>query len=68
MAPLADSAFSLSTAKSTRFKDGRVKIGSAWHAGLKSLDSDMLQETLGDVLDKRRIRALAKRRDLLISQ
>lgn len=63
-----DSAFSLSTAKSTRFKDGRVKIGSAWRAGLKSLDSDLLQETLGDVLDKRRIRALVKRRDLLLSQ
>lgn len=63
-----DSAFTLSTSKSTRFKDGRIKIGRAWQTALKSLDTDLLQETLGDVLDKRRIRALAKRRDLLLSQ
>jgi hypothetical protein len=61
-------AFNLSTAKSTRFKNGRVRIGRSWLAALKSLDSDLLQETLGDVLDKRRIRALGKRRDLLLSQ
>lgn len=63
-----NSAFSLSTAKSTRFKDGKIRIGRSWRAGLKSIDSSTLQATLGDVLDKRRIRALAKRRDLLLSQ
>lgn len=63
-----DSAFTLSTAKSTRFKDGRIEIGRSWQSALKSLESERLQEALGDVLDKRRIRALAKRRDLLLSQ
>ena len=63
-----NSAFSLSTAKSTRFKDGKIRIGRSWREALKSIDSDTLQATLGDVLDKRRIRALAKRRDLLLSQ
>ncbi len=63
-----DSAFSLSTAKSTRFKDGRIKVGRAWQTALKTLDTDLLNAQLGDVLDKRRIRALAKRRDQLLSQ
>jgi hypothetical protein len=63
-----NSAFTLSTAKSTRFKDGRIRIGRSWRDALKLMDSDTLQVTLGDVLDKRRIRALRKRRDLLLSQ
>jgi len=63
-----DSAFTTSTSESTRFRDGRVRIGRSWRVAMKSLDSDLLQETLGDVLDKRRIRALGKRRDLLLSQ
>jgi len=63
-----NSAFSLSTAKSTRFKDGKIRIGRSWKEAMKALDTDTLQATLGDVLDKRRIRALAKRRDLLLSQ
>ncbi len=63
-----DSAFTTSTSESTRFRDGRVRIGRSWQMAMKSLDSDLLQETLGDVLDKRRIRALSKRRDLLLSQ
>jgi hypothetical protein len=63
-----NSAFSLSTAKSTRFKDGKIRIGRSWQEALKSIDTDTLEATLGDVLDKRRIRALAKRRDLLLSQ
>ena len=63
-----NSAFTLSTAKSTRFKDGKIRIGRSWRDGLKAIDTDTLQATLGDVLDKRRIRALAKRRDLLLSQ
>lgn len=61
-------AFTLSTAKSTRFKDGRVKIGRGWRNALKSLESDEMQESLGDVLDERRIRSLRKRRDKLLSK
>lgn len=63
-----NSAFSTSTAKSTRFKDGKIRIGRTWKNALKTVDTDTLHSTLGDVLDKRRIRALAKRRDLLRSQ
>jgi hypothetical protein len=63
-----DDAFTLSTAKSTRFKDGKIRIGRSWREALKSADTETLQATLGNVLDDRRIRALAKRRDLLLSQ
>ena len=59
-------AFTLSTAQSTRFKETRIKIGRTWRDALKSLDTDTLNTVLGDVLDKRRIRALSKRSDLLL--
>ncbi len=61
-------AFTTAASKSTGLRDARIEIGPAWIAGLKSLDDDLLQETFGDVLDKRRIKALAKRRDLLPKQ
>lgn len=62
-----NSAFTTSSAISSRFKDSKTSIGGSWRDGLKSIDTDTLQATLGDVLDKRRIRALAKRRDLLLN-
>jgi hypothetical protein len=58
-------AFTTAASKSTGLRDARIEIGAAWLAALKSLDDDLLQEALGDVLDKRRIKALGKRRDLL---
>ena len=59
-------AFTLSTSQSTRFKETRIRIGPAWREALKSLDTETLNAALGDVLDKRRIRALSKRSDLLL--
>jgi len=61
-------AFTVSTSQSTRFKDGRVRLGRSWKAALQSLEPELLREQLGDVLDKRRIRALSKRRDLLLNE
>lgn len=61
-------AFTTSSAKPTYLRDGRITVGPTWNAGLKSLDNDLLQATFADVLDKRRIKALAKRRDLLLSE
>jgi len=61
-------AFTTVAAKATGLRNARVEIGPAWIAALKSLDDDLLQETLGDVLNQRRIKALAKRRDVLLSQ
>ena len=60
------SAFTLSTAQSTRFEETRIRIGPTWSKALKSLETDVLSEALGDVLDKRRVRALSKRSDLLL--
>ena len=43
-----------------------LDINSYWKKALASLDDETLTSTFGDVLDKRRITALATRRDLLL--
>jgi len=43
-----------------------LDINSYWKKALADLDDETLASTFGDVLDKRRISALAKRRDLLL--
>jgi hypothetical protein len=45
----------------------RLEINSYWNKALSSLDDETLAETFGDILDQRRIKALAKRRDLLLA-
>jgi hypothetical protein len=45
-----------------------LAIGDAWRSALLGLDDELLRENLGDVLDRRRLKALAKRRDNLIKQ
>jgi len=44
-----------------------LKVNSFWYKALSSLDDETLTATLGDVLDERRIEALAKRRDQLMT-
>jgi hypothetical protein len=41
-------------------------VGQGWKSALSSLTDDVLQEQLGDVLDKKRLRLLAVRRDELL--
>ncbi len=43
-----------------------VTIGDQWRTALLELDDERLRKKLGDVLDRRRLRALARRRDALI--
>lgn len=43
-----------------------IVINSAWRQALTSLDEETLQQQFADVLDKRRITALARRRDQLL--
>ncbi len=43
-----------------------LTIGDEWRIALLELDDEKLRKNLGDVLDKRRLAALAKRRDALI--
>ena len=47
-------------------KDTRLAIGKEWRTALQSLDDEKLYDNLGDVLDKDRLTALARRRDALI--
>lgn len=47
-------------------KDAPLNVNSYWQRALNSLDDETLTTTLGDVLDKRRISALASRRDQLL--
>jgi hypothetical protein len=63
-----DRAFSTSGAKPSWYKDVVTKVGPAWKAELTDLTDEVLQEQFADVLDKRRIKALAKRRDLLLKE
>lgn len=48
-------------------KRAPLNINSAWRQALASLDDETLQEHFADVLDKRRINALARRRDELLA-
>ena len=43
-------------------------LGTGWEKALAALTEDYLTEQLGDVLDKRRIKALADRRDGLLER
>jgi hypothetical protein len=45
-----------------------LKLGKAWVSALQSLDDATLEESLGEVLDRKRIAALAKRRDELLKE
>lgn len=61
-------AFTTSTSKPSYIRDGQVSVGPSWKAALQSLDDTQLETSFGDVLDKRRIKALGKRRDFLLRQ
>jgi hypothetical protein len=43
-----------------------LPLGDAWVRALQSLDDAKLQAALGDVLDRKRLAALASRRDELL--
>jgi len=61
-------AFTSSGSRPARYKDVPLTVGPAWKAALAALSDEVLQENLGDVLDKRRLQALRQRRDLLLSE
>ncbi len=63
-----EQAFTSSGSRPARYKDAPLQINPAWAAALNSLTDEVLQQRFADVLDKRRIKALAKRRDLLLSE
>ena len=43
-----------------------LDLGPSWRRALSGLNEELLTEQLGDVLDRRRIRAVLQRRDALL--
>ncbi len=59
-------SFSTKKDRPTYLKNIELAIGDQWRTALLELNDEKLRTNLGDVLDKRRLTALAKRRDALI--
>ncbi|MDH3533625.1 MAG: metallophosphoesterase [Gammaproteobacteria bacterium] len=59
-------AFTTSKGRPRHLAEVPLEIGSSWAEALASLTDTGLEEWLGDVLDGRRMRALAARRDELL--
>ncbi len=61
-----ENSFSTKKDRPAYLKNIELTIGDQWQTALVELDDKKLRKNLGDVLDKRRLAALAKRRDALI--
>jgi hypothetical protein len=61
-----ENSFSTKRDRPTYLNNIELIIGDQWRTALLELDDERLRTNLGDVLDKRRLAALAKRRDALI--
>ena len=61
-----DESFGTKSGRPAWLKDAPLEVGNAWKAAVAALDDDALESGLGDVLDKRRMSALKKRRDALL--
>ena len=62
-----DRAFVAQKGRPPHLKTVALRVNQAWKDTLASLDDERLAESLGDVLDKRRLKALGARRDELLS-
>lgn len=60
-------AFAARKGRPAHLKKYPLVVSRGWKNALTELDDDVLASNLGDVLDKRRLRALASRRDELIA-
>jgi hypothetical protein len=61
-----DRVFSTRRGRPTYLQSAQFELGPAWREALESLTEDEVTEALGDVLSRRRIDALLKRRDALL--
>jgi hypothetical protein len=59
-------AFSKTKSRAAYVESRDLVIGDEWRTALLDLDDQKLRANLGDVLDKRRLAALAKRRDAML--
>lgn len=62
-----EDAFGTRSGRPRYLKEVDLQLGQAWATALTSLTDEVLQAELGDVLDERRLRALARRRDDLLA-
>jgi hypothetical protein len=61
-----DQAFSTESGRPSYLESLPVELTAGWRNALRALDEATLARSLGDVLDRRRIRALLARRDHLL--
>ncbi len=60
-------AFAAKKGRPAHLQKAAIAVSPGWKAALAELDDEVLQETLGDVLDSRRLKALMSRRDELLA-
>jgi len=63
-----ESTFTTKKTRPTYLTNVELAIGDQWRTALLELDDETLQAELGDVLGKRHLAALAKRRDGLVKE
>ena len=61
-----ENSFSTRKDRPAYLRNIELTIGEQWRTALRGIDNEKLRKNLGDVLDRRRLRALAKRRGALI--
>ncbi len=62
-----ENSFGVETDRPAYLKEIELAIGEQWRMALLEIDDETLRTNLGDVLDKRRLAALSKRRDAMIT-
>jgi hypothetical protein len=62
-----ENSFSTTMSRPAYVKEIELAIGEQWRMALLEIDDETLRTNLGDVLDKRRLAALSKRRDAMIT-
>lgn len=63
-----DRAFAIRKGRPKHLKSIQLDVSAGWRSALGELTGDVLAANLGDVLDKRRLKALAERRDELLAE
>jgi len=63
-----ENTFTTKKTRPTYLTNIELAIGDQWRTALLGLDDETLQAELGDVLGKRHLAALAKRRDGLVKE
>jgi len=63
-----DRAFASRKGRPKHLKTIPLEVTAGWREALSGLTDEALAEKLGDVLDKRRLKALAARRDELLAE